>query len=233
MKLCLTERVVAAEDMDSPSLPREELIPALRDLWLFQRLSFTAWSLSKEIETFCKTRGLSRIKLLDLGCGDGALLSAVHTSLVSKGLRVESLGVDMNPTSTNIGNLRNIERLRFNTLDITYTFPEGEFDIILSSLFLHHLQTDQVFTIFKKLKKSSAQLIVVNDLKRSVLGFTIAFLASRLLSSSKVVQKDALLSVRAAFTVSELSDIAKNAGFESAYAKTCFPGRFNLVVYGR
>jgi hypothetical protein len=55
-------------------------------------------------------------------------------------------------------------------------------------------------------------LVLVNDLVRSRGGLIVAAAAARIFTRSPVVWTDAARSVRAAFTASELTELARSAG---------------------
>ena len=71
--------------------------------------------------------------------------------------------------------------------------------------------------------------VVVNDLVRSRVSMALVWLGSRLLSRSKVVHFDAMASVRAAFTLSEMQGLVRSAGLESASVWSYWPCRLLSV----
>jgi 2-polyprenyl-3-methyl-5-hydroxy-6-metoxy-1,4-benzoquinol methylase len=118
--------------------------------------------------------------------------------------------------------------IQFATLDVlTDSLPQG-FDVIVASLFLHHLEDQQAVAVLAKMAAAARQLVLVNDLVRSRKDLLLVALGARLLTTSRVVWTDASLSVRAAFTVAELAALANAAGLRGAMVKRRFPCRMLL-----
>ena len=90
------------------------------------------------------------------------------------------------------------------------------YDVVSTSLFLHHLDEDEAVQLLEKMKRASRGLVLVNDLRRSRLGVALASVCPRLLTGSDVVRADALRSARAAFTLPEARDLAARAGLVCA-----------------
>jgi hypothetical protein len=68
----------------------------------------------------------------------------------------------------------------------------------------------------------------VNDLARSRFNYCAVWLASRLLTRSRVVRFDGPASVRSAFTPKEALALASHAGLSGATVQGKFPCRFLL-----
>jgi 2-polyprenyl-3-methyl-5-hydroxy-6-metoxy-1,4-benzoquinol methylase len=103
--------------------------------------------------------------------------------------------------------------LRFYWHDVLEkTLPE-EYDAVVSSLFLHHLEWRDAEDVLRCCAAAARGLVIVSDLDRSVPGLALAWLGTRLLSRSPVVHVDGMRSVRAAFTRAEARGLAVAAGF--------------------
>ncbi len=105
--------------------------------------------------------------------------------------------------------------------------PAG-YDVITSSLFLHHLNEEQALVVLRKMREAAGTLALVNDLARGQLGWLAAFFGSRILTRSPMVHVDALVSVEGAFTPDEALTVARKAGWEGATVRRKFPFRFLL-----
>jgi 2-polyprenyl-3-methyl-5-hydroxy-6-metoxy-1,4-benzoquinol methylase len=119
--------------------------------------------------------------------------------------------------------------IRFFQADAVLDAIPSDFDVIMVSLFLHHLPDDQIVHLLAKLGQATRSLVLVNDLARSWWNFGAVYLASRLLSRSAVVHFDGPVSVQAAFTKTELIDLALQAGLTNAAVHSQFPARWQLV----
>src|SRR5437763_1778104 len=78
------------------------------------------------------------------------------------------------------------------------------------------LEESDALTMLRHMRDAAAELVLVNDLERSRLGFALAWVACRLLSRSPVVHFDGPASVRSAFTPKEALALAERAGLTGA-----------------
>lgn len=119
--------------------------------------------------------------------------------------------------------------IRFFALDaLADPLPLG-FDVICCSLFLHHLEEEDALALLGRTKQAAPRLILVNDLRRSWLGWLIAWLGCRVLTRSPIVHVDGPLSVRSAFTVAEAKVLAEKAGLRRATVRRRWPWRWLLT----
>ena len=81
--------------------------------------------------------------------------------------------------------------------------------------------------LFSDFLKSGDQLLI-QDLRRTRLGYRFAWWGLRVLSSSSVARVDGPLSVRAGFTMEEAIDLAQRAGLDGAGVAPTWPQRFRL-----
>jgi hypothetical protein len=105
--------------------------------------------------------------------------------------------------------------------------PQG-YDVLTSSLFLHHLAEDDAIGLLERMAEATRSTILINDLLRSRIGYGIAWAGCRLLSRSPVVHHDGPVSVRAAFTTAEARRLADRAGLRGARLERRWPWRFLL-----
>jgi hypothetical protein len=79
-----------------------------------------------------------------------------------------------------------------------------------------------------RIARRADQLVLVNDLIRSPLGYGLAWAGTQLLSRSWVVHTDGPLSVQGAFQLAEVAAMAERAGLQGARLQRCWPERFLL-----
>ena len=99
----------------------------------------------------------------------------------------------------------------------------AEFDVAMSTLFLHHLSDDEAQALLARLGKIAQKAVVVDDLCRSRRGYALAWMGTRLLTRSRIVHVDGPLSVKAAFTAVELRSLAQRAGLGTSTIRTIGP----------
>ena len=148
------------------------------------------------------------------------------------GVQLEILGLDLSSEAVRFAQESAEARkipIEFAVHDaISDELPSG-FDVVISSLFLHHLSEEHAVLLLGKMARATQQLVLVNDLSRSMRGLILASSVSHLASTSRVVHVDAVLSARAAFTPKEALAMARDAGLERATATQCWPCRFLLT----
>jgi 2-polyprenyl-3-methyl-5-hydroxy-6-metoxy-1,4-benzoquinol methylase len=141
-------------------------------------------------------------------------------------------GCDRNPVAVETARRRAAEAgadLEFFRLDLFAEPLPVDYDAITCSLFLHHLHEPQAVDLLRRLAGAAGRLVLINDLARGLLGYTLAYLGARVLTRSPVVHTDAPQSVRAAFTPNEAVALAWQAGMTGATVERRWPCRFLLA----
>ena len=100
--------------------------------------------------------------------------------------------------------------------------------MLISSLFLHHLDSDDAVTLMRQMSRACRQAVLINDLRRTRFGYALAVLACRLLTRSPIVHVDGPLSVRAAWSDVEVQQLAAEAGLNQPQISHHWPQRFLL-----
>jgi 2-polyprenyl-3-methyl-5-hydroxy-6-metoxy-1,4-benzoquinol methylase len=229
----ISRRVILPELMDQPDLDGSKHHRALIGLRRINKLSLTAFQLKLAVTHLLESSKLNRARILELACGGGDVLLSLESWLNRTGVQEIVLeGCDVNPRTVrfakNLAALRE-SRVRFFCLNaVDEELPEG-YDIMVSSLFLHHLTAEENIELLGKMASAAKVGFVVSDLERSWLGLAAACTGVHLLSRSPVVHNDGVRSVRASFRKKELSDLAIAAGLESFTVSRCWPFRLLLV----
>ena len=219
----LKKRICTPELMDNPALPLAELKLALKGLKRLTKISGSAYYLSQSIFQIVKKHP-KNIRLLDLGCGDGEVFCKIVRSLIQRGILVSAIGTDINSNSL----IRARDYAKQLNLPIEFiqsaaleALNLNDYDLVTSSLFLHHLEEQQLVNVFEKIKEKSKLGFVMNDLERTIPGYFLIKLATHLLSLSKIVRYDGQQSVRAALTSTEFKNLLK--ALPGAKIKRAFP----------
>ncbi len=174
------------------------------------------------------------VRLLDVATGGGDLPVRLWKKARRAGLRLEVAGCDVSPLA--IEHAR--DRARRQRADVDFfihdvvagPLPRG-YDIVMSSLFLHHLGESEAVA-FLRAMKAAAGLVLIDDLRRGVLGWALAYVGVRALSRSKVAHVDGPISVEGAFTLDEARALASLADWSDFEARPRWPCRFLLVGRG-
>ena len=105
--------------------------------------------------------------------------------------------------------------------------------MVSCSLFLHHLDNDSVVSLLANMEAAARRLVLVNDLSRSRFNFVGVWLATRLLTRSRIVRFDGPASVRSAFTPAEAIALAARAGLHRAIVQTALSRAGFLLAWER
>lgn len=104
----------------------------------------------------------------------------------------------------------------------------ARFDVVICSLFLHHLDEPDAISVLRSMSQAG-QAVLVNDLVRSRRGYLLAVIGTRLLSRSRIVHVDGPLSVAGAFAPQEALQLCVPAGLHGATISRRWPQRFLLT----
>ena len=191
------------EEMDRPDLGEREHLRALAALGRANAVSRTAAALWPEIRAL--TGGWKErrpVRILDLACGGGHLAVALARRAARQRVPVELCGCDISARAVEFAQRlaarAGTEDVVFRRLDaLAGPLPPG-FDVVCSSLFLHHLGEEEAVRLMRAMREAAGELVLVSDLRRSRLGRAFAWAGCRLLSSSRVFPA-ALIAVRLAY----------------------------------
>jgi len=228
----LAKRQLEPEDIDDPTLDTQLLHGALRGLTTINLLSASAGIVWTPIYRLARRLGKKRLRVLDIATGAGDVPMDLWQKGRRAGLQLDILGVDVSERALDFGRQRAAETgadIQFRHLDVfSETLPK-DFDVVMCSLFLHHLDDAAAQSLLRSMANATNHLVLVNDLRRHWWGLTLAYVAGRVLTRSSVVHVDAVRSVRAAFTMDEVRQMASAAGLQGAKISRRWPCRFLLT----
>lgn len=161
--------------------------------------------------------------ILDLATGSGDIPLAIVRWADRRNRAVTIVATDyaddiLSLARKQLGELPNVTLARYDARDVL--LPDGQFDIVLCSLSLHHFTPDDAIRVLREMDRLASAGFILNDLRRGRLGFVAAWVAARLTTRNRLTRNDAPLSVRRAYTVAELADLLRRAGIEDAKITT-------------
>jgi 2-polyprenyl-3-methyl-5-hydroxy-6-metoxy-1,4-benzoquinol methylase len=229
-------RLLEPEDMDDPSLDPVAHRLALTGLTRLNRISFVASAIWRVLEreyraALTHRTGSTTWFLVDLATGGGDLPVWLARKARLNGYDWHVAGADVSPVALDYAAQKadaagvEVEWLR---LDATRdALPAC--DWMISSLFLHHLDDATLVDVLKRMAAAARRGILIDDLERTAFNRALVWLGAHLLSPSKIVHRDSDRSVQAAFTLSEMAVLAKQAGLDVVQIGSRFPARFQLL----
>jgi 2-polyprenyl-3-methyl-5-hydroxy-6-metoxy-1,4-benzoquinol methylase len=227
----LAERDQQPEMMDQPGLPVAQHQDALRGLARINWISRSANILWQPIRRLALTNGGRRLRVLDLATGGGDVPIGLHRRARLAGIDLDIAGADISNVALDFARGRaqyEGAAIEFFALDALHDTLPSDFDVITSSLFLHHVPGEETVGLLSSMAEAARRMILINDLIRSRLGYVLAWLGTRTLSRSPIVHQDGPMSVRAAFTMAEAEQMAQKAGLREATVSWRWPFRFLL-----
>jgi 2-polyprenyl-3-methyl-5-hydroxy-6-metoxy-1,4-benzoquinol methylase len=230
----LDERHRQPEWMDEADLDPQLHNAALRGLERLNWLSRTVAAVWHPLNRLAEQRGLTRLSVLDIACGAGDLLTGLTKRARRAGIELAADGCDVSVTALEHARRRaaaeHLDTIGFIQCDVMIEPLPGSYDVVISSLFLHHLGNEQAAMLLRKASDAARMMLIVTDLERSRRGYALTWLATRVFTTSPVVRVDGIRSIRAAFTRREIQTIASRAGLPPATITTHWPCRWRLVI---
>lgn len=222
-------RQVVPELLDDLAAADPAAVRSREDLKRVHQVMGTRSILLRALGNFRVQRQGRPLRILELGAGDGSLMLSVARALDPGWAPVELTLLDrlalLDPRTTvayaqlgwvatnQIGDVH--EWARLATLSSYSADPSPRWDLIVANLFLHHFDEEQLPTLLAGISLGCERFVACEP-RRS----RLALVASQLIGTigvGAVTRADAVLSVRAGFVGSEISNSwpAPNMAWES------------------
>ena len=216
--LDFTHRADLSEWMDEPC-SYAEFRSCLISLRFSNRLTFNYRPTLQWLRQF---RGRTEpLHIVDVGSGGGDMLRCIERWAARGGVAVELTGIDLNPYAARAAKefSKGRSKIRWLTGDAFSVQLHRPPDIILSSLFTHHLPDVEIVRFLQWMEKTAYLGWFVNDLYRD----RTPYVAYRLLSSAlrlhSFVRHDGPVSIRRAFRVADWHTLLLAAGMAPGIAR--------------
>jgi len=220
------DRTNAEEILDSKDCPPDETQTSLRDLSRINRWFGGVTATRRLLERVVSVTGLKRLSLLEVAAGLGDVPRGAAMRLARSGISLEIIDLDRVPSHLQ----RDHRALAADALALP--FPDASFDVVSCSLFVHHLQPDEVKRFAIEALRVSRHAVLINDLIRHPLHLALVY-AGFPLMRSYVSRVDGVASVRRAYVPEEmramLADGIPSAG--KVEVSTHYLFRMGIVVW--
>jgi 2-polyprenyl-3-methyl-5-hydroxy-6-metoxy-1,4-benzoquinol methylase len=226
--MTLSRRAIAQERMDAPDLPPAIYAAVLRDLARVNAVTMAARPTMAFLDRLA-ARGIRRLKLLDVGYGDGDMLRRIARWAARYAIDVELTGIDLNPMSESIARADTPLSLAIDYRTGDYADLAGEgWDAIVSSLVAHHMSHDELVAFLRFMAREARAGWLVNDLHRHRVAHTGYPLLARAFGWHEIVRHDGRLSIARSYRPDEWPPLLTEAGVAGAQVERWFP--FRLCV---
>ena len=215
--------------MDAPDLPAARLIETLKGLRLVNTVTQSSRLMWPDLVAAARRHPGETLRVLDVACGGGDVLITLARWAKKASLDVELAGCDASEEAVSYAResaARVGARINFFELKVGRDpLPEG-YHMIMSTLFLHHLDEGDAIAFLREGAAKARDRLVIQDLLRSRLSYWFARAGTRLLLLNDICRLDGRTSVEGAFTRGEASELARAAGLENAEIVPRFPFRY-------
>lgn len=221
------------EMMDQVDLPRAVHLRALAGLARLNHFTGVARDLYSRIRDVAVNNPSQPIRILDIASGAADLPIAWARRARKDGLKLEITTLDISQVAIEEQLRRaaavgvQIQAIQQDCID--QPLPAG-FDVVTNSLFMHHLDDEDVVALMTNMQQAARRRVVICDLERSRLNLGLVAIGSQLVSRSIVVHHDAKLSVRGAFTLGEFKFLAERATGQNVDVRRLLPCRMLISL---
>ena len=234
MKIDTKKRSTAPEIMDDFEMEGATLTDALDKIAAINKLLGGNKVTLNGIEYLLDKSGLvGKIRITDVGCGNGAMLRMLADYAKETNQIFELVGIDANKAT--IAHAKSLSstypNISYKCLDI---FDEhaaiGECDIMLFTLTLHHFTDEEIIRLLKNLKKDVSVGIVVNDLERSATAYRLFNVLCAVFKLNDMSRSDGLVSILRGFKKEDFLRYEKELAIKSAYIKWKWAFRYLWII---
>ncbi|MGI8567866.1 MAG: methyltransferase domain-containing protein [Methylocella sp.] len=213
-----------SELMDEGGLSFEEFHHCLRSLEVINILTLAYRPTLRWLKGMMVGAPLS---ILDAGSGGGDMLRRVERLAKHARCSTSLTGVDLNPWSKQSATLSSpSSAIRYETADIFDFEAKTSVDIVICSLFTHHLSDGQIVDFLRWMDGRANKGWFINDLQRHKLPYYFIKAATALFSHNRLIRHDAAVSVSRSFTVADWRNLLDRADLRArARVQWVFPFR--------
>ena len=157
----------------------------------------------------------SWLRVLDVGYGEGDMLRRLSRWGARVGVSLDLAGVDLNPWSATAARAATPPGMAidYRTGDL-FDEPAGGQDVVISSLFTHHLTDAQVVGFLGWMERSAARGWFINDLQRHPLAYHGFRALSAAAGWHPMVRHDGAISVERSFQRRDWKALLRRAGLD-------------------
>jgi SAM-dependent methyltransferase len=211
--LDFSKRADLTELMDEPC-GREDLRGCLRDLAKLNRWFLGYRPTLRWLNSLDMRLAGQPLHVIDVGCGYGDGLRQIERWAHKRGVQVDLAGCDINPDSVAIASeaTSKTSRIEWVEADVFSYDSRRPIDIVVSSLFTHHLKDDEIVRFLRWMEAKTRVGWFINDLSRAPVPYRLLKLFSKVAGLHPIVQHDGPVSIARAFVVDDWRRMCASAG---------------------
>jgi len=154
------------------------------------------------------------VRILDVGCGYGDTLRQIEAWAREHKIRVLLTGCDLNPDTVAIAAeaTPKTSAIEWVAADVFRYQSTGPIDVVVSSLFTHHLVESDVVHFLRWMEEQARVGWFINDLSRAQIPYHLFKAFSKLAGLHPFVQHDGPVSIARAFVPNDWRNMCAAAG---------------------
>jgi ubiquinone/menaquinone biosynthesis C-methylase UbiE len=221
------KRVVTPELLDEDLGTPEEIRGTLLDLREINQNFGGFESVAALLRIVAKRSAARSLNFLDVagGSGDVADYAARHLSI--EGIHIRAVVLDRAVSHMN-GSGFEMNKVAGDATAIP--FQGDSFDVVGCNLFCHHLEPGELIAFFNEALRVGKLAVIASDLRRNLFHW-IAAHAGCVIYRSRLTRNDAPVSVRRAYTIEEMDQIASRTASAGHEIAPHFFQRFGLILW--
>ena len=202
------------ELMDRPDAAPAELEAALESLRGLNRYFGSYRIVTKFLRRWVKPG--DRLRVADLATGSADIPRLVAEQARKIGAQVEIIAVDYQAHTIETARRLSVgyPEIKCECADVLSFGAPGEFDLVICSLALHHFSEADAVRLLRRCRELSRRFVLVSDLRRGWLASLGVRLLTALVFRDRMTREDGRTSAARAFSLGELRDLARQAGWE-------------------
>jgi len=203
----------------------------LAEMWYMNKLFGGVRAVTRRLYTRL-LKSSTQATILELGTGSGRLGRDISTWAIQHQRDVRLILLDISSRHLKVANDTVATQSDTTLIQADATqlpFATRKVDYVVSSLFLHHFDPIPLTRLLAQLHQSVTGTIIMSDITRSHLSLLGFRMVQPLLARHYLTKHDGLLSIRRAYTPSELRQIAQDAGMKNARVYQNYPWQMTLV----
>lgn len=203
------------ELMDRPQPVSAELVSDLRNLRQLNRY-FGSYALTTHFLRRWMQPG-TRWRVLDLATGSGDIprLMVDYARQVGATVTVEAIDQQSSTLEIARGLSSGYPEIDFKQADVLSFGEDGQYDLVLCSLALHHFADEAAVRLLERCRQLSRKFVLVSDLRRGWLASVGVHLLTTFVYREAMTRTDARLSAARAFSFREFRSLAERAGWRN------------------
>jgi ubiquinone/menaquinone biosynthesis C-methylase UbiE len=209
----LRHRSDQIEYFDSKDLPLEDYRVYYASLGRINRITRFDLPFRRWLPALVGNETCKRLKVLDLGSGDGLLGRQLSAWAAKQGWSWDFTNLDLSTAAKAL----DPSSAHVIASATAIPFEDGTFDAVIASAMTHHFANDEeVVAHFKEASRVSRRVVLLCDLHRNFLFLVSMWVALIILRFPRPFRQDAVLSVRRGWRLDEWHHLAKTAGLKDS-----------------